>query len=89
MFPDPSYASELHKSHLILIFSVYWHVAEDSKRITRVAQQLISDMEKAAEEVGCLHEFKYPNYAAWWQKPYGCSEKGNGNGQGRAKWRGA
>ncbi|KAL1592034.1 hypothetical protein SLS60_011626 [Paraconiothyrium brasiliense] len=60
---------ELHKDHLIVILSIYWHEIDDSERITKVAKDTMDRMEAVAAGENALHTFKYINYAAYWQQP--------------------
>lgn len=60
---------ELHKDHLILLFSAYWHEKQDSERIVNVVKDSIDKMEAVAVAEKAFHPFKYMNYAASWQQP--------------------
>jgi hypothetical protein len=61
--------AELHKDHLILIISVYWHQADQTARFNKVFKDAMEKIEIAAEEENALHPYRYSNYASWWQEP--------------------
>jgi hypothetical protein len=61
--------AELHKDHLIVIISVYWHEQDQTPRFNKVFKDAMEKVEVAAEQENALHPFRYANYAAWWQDP--------------------
>ncbi|TVY62882.1 Bifunctional solanapyrone synthase, partial [Lachnellula suecica] len=60
---------ELHRTHLVLIMSMYWSEGKDTERVNSVTRDAMTEIEKHAEEAGALHEWKYMNYAGSWQDP--------------------
>jgi methenyltetrahydromethanopterin cyclohydrolase len=64
---DPD--EELHKTHVVLIISIYWSEDKETERVTKLAQEAMKEIEKVAEEEGALHKWRYMNYAGSWQDP--------------------
>lgn len=60
---------ELHKSHLVLIISIYWSEAKETEPMSKLTQDAVMEIEKVSREEGALHEWKYMNYAGSWQDP--------------------
>ena len=48
-----------------------WSNSADDDFVIGVGQKLINDVDAAAKELGVFHPFKYLNYAAKWQDPFG------------------
>jgi hypothetical protein len=43
--------------------------AEEEEAITKVVKKLINDVENKAKALGVGSEYRYLNYATWWQDP--------------------
>jgi hypothetical protein len=61
--------AELHKDHLIVIISVYWHEADQTDRFNKAFKDAMENTDIAADEENALHPYRYCNYASWWQNP--------------------
>ncbi|KAI9648841.1 hypothetical protein NHQ30_003482 [Ciborinia camelliae] len=55
----------------LFLLSYSWASADDDEKVTAAAQKLIDDIDAAARKVGvaAANNFKYLNYAAYWQNP--------------------
>jgi hypothetical protein len=54
MGQDPEFG--LHKTHLVLIISMYWSDGKETDRVRNLASEAMMDIEKAAEEEGVLND---------------------------------
>ncbi|PQE03541.1 oxidoreductase FAD-binding protein [Rutstroemia sp. NJR-2017a BVV2] len=53
----------------LFLISYSWNSTEDDEKVTAAAQRLIDDIDIATKKAGHFSDYKYLNYAAYWQNP--------------------
>ncbi|KAF7897687.1 uncharacterized protein EAF01_008653 [Botrytis porri] len=68
---NPLRLHDINEPLVIVSFTVNWPNARDDEVVKKITRRAIEEIEHSAEKNGTGHKWKYLNYCAEWQRPFG------------------